>query len=406
MTDATGTEASLDQVRIEAAGFESEIQRRHRLLLGDLEELDAEVLIATREGSVTYLTGYTTRTWSNFSRPIVALLFRDDSLHVLCADTEAQQVEARVPGVSVTSYGGLRRVKAGAAMPDGPVQFTPGALEALAQLLGERGVQNLAVDGLRSVHPPVAQFTDALGAPYQAVDASERMWSRRLRKSAWEIGQLTAAARVLERAFDALAERLEPGLTERELHARLASACFEAGADELGYTDVVTVGSGREIFGAPTDKRWERGEVLYVDGGVVVNGYWADFCRQYTVGKPTDTQRDAFAAVVDARDRALDVFEVGVPAGELGRVMGEVVGVDAGSHQAGRFGHGIGLYMPEPPSLAPIDTTPMDEGVAFCLEPMVMRHGTHFVLEEEYAVGKDSLEPITHPAPRELLAID
>lgn len=406
MTNATEATADLDAVRIEAPGFEAELRRRHELLKADLDDLGAEVLIATREGAVTYLTGFTTRTWSNFSRPIIALLFRDGSLHVLCADTEAQQVEARVPGVRVESYGGLREVGPGAGMPDGRVQFTPAAIDALDRLLRDRGVSRLAVDGLHSVHPPVGQPTDALGDwPREVVDASERVWARRLVKSAWEVGQLTIAARVLESAFEKLTDRLEAGLTERELHARLAAACFEAGADELGYTDVVTVGSGREIFGAPTDKRWERGEVLYVDGGVVVNGYWADFCRQYTVGAPTAAQRDAFAVVVEARDRALEAFRPGMPAGELGRLIGEAAGIDAGEHQAGRFGHGIGLYMPEPPSLAPVDPTPLTEGVAFCLEPMLMRDGTHFVLEEEYVVGADGLEPITRPAPRELIAI-
>jgi Xaa-Pro aminopeptidase len=395
----------LDEVRIDVPGLAPEIARRHELLRRDLEEIDADALLVTREGSVTYLTGYTTRTWSNFSRPLVAVLTASGALHVLCADTEVQQVEARVPGTLVHGYGGLREVERQAAMPDGRVQFVPAAVTALARLLADEGFQRLAVDGLAAVHPPISQLTSALSAGPETIDFSVCMWRRRLIKSAWEVEQLRAAARVLERAFELLPDRLEPDLTERELHGRLAAGCFEAGADELGYTDVVTVGGGREIFGAPTDKRWRADEVLYVDGGVVVNGYWADFCRQYTVGEPRAADREAFARVVAARDRALEDFRVGMTAGDLGRLIGEVTGVRAADHQAGRFGHGIGLYMPEPPSLAPVDTTQMEAGVAFCLEPMLMAHGTHFVLEEEYVVSRDGLEPITNPAPQGLIAI-
>lgn len=398
--------AKLEEVRIEAPGFEEELAQRHRLLREDLEELGAEVLIATREASVTYLTGYTTRTWSNFSRPIVALLFADGSLEMLCADTEAQQIEARVPNVVARGYGGLRPVEPGAPLPDGRFQFSPGAVEALDQLLRERGVSRIAVDGLGALHPPVSQLTAGLGEwPRRLIDASTALWERRLIKSDWEVDQLIRAARVLEAAFDLLPDRLAPGLSERELHGLLGAACFEAGADEIGYTDVVVVGGGREIFGSPTDRVWNPGEVLYVDGGVIVNGYWADFCRQYTVGAPTAAQADAFAVVAEERERALSEFRVGMAAGELGALMGEAAGIDPGSHQAGRFGHGIGLYMPEPPSLAPVDTTPLEPGIAFCLEPMLFRDGTHYVIEEEYVVGTEGLKPITEPAPQELIGI-
>ena len=56
-----------------------ELHRRRSELASDLRERGAGALIATREGVVTYVTGYTTRTWSNFSRPVVAVLFADES---------------------------------------------------------------------------------------------------------------------------------------------------------------------------------------------------------------------------------------------------------------------------------------------------------------------------------------
>lgn len=403
MSESTHAAAVLD-ARFGVAGLEAELARRHELVRADLAELGADALIATREGVVTYLTGYTSRTWSNFSRPIVVVVFADGRLATLSADTEAQAIEVRVPGVVAYPYGGLQPAEE--HMPDGAFQFAPACVRALDKLLGDAGVGTLAVDGLDAVHPPISQLTDGL-VDWRGtlVDASARLWHHRLHKSEWEVGQLTHAARVLEAAFDLLPERLEPGMTERELHAQLAAASFECGADELGYTNVVTVGAGREIFGAPTDKRWEKGEVLYVDGGVIVNGYWADFCRQYTVGEPTPTQAEGFARVVHARDVALESFRGGMAAGELGKVIERATDTPASQHQAGRYGHGIGLYMPEPPSIAGIDDTPLDEGVAFCLEPAVMHDRTHYVVEEEYVVRDGQLAEITVPSPRELIAL-
>jgi len=407
MTDVTDAyPAAIRDARFNVDGLEQELARRHELLRADLAALGADALVATREGVVTYLTGYTTHTWSNFSRPIVAVLFADGPLVVLSADTEAQALAVRVPGVVAVPYGGLRRVEQGAPLPDGRYQFMPGCGEALERLLRERGVGRIAADGLHAIHPPISQVTAALGDwGGGIVDASTQVWHHRLHKSDWEVAQLTRAARVLEAAFETLPDRLQPGMTERELHGQLAAASFEAGADEIGYTNVVTLGQGREIFGAPTDKRWERGEVLYVDGGVVVNGYWADFCRQYTIGEPTEAQVAGMARAVHARDVALEAFHDGMTAGDLGRVIEEATGVDASAHQAGRFGHGIGLYMPEPPSIAGVDDSPLDEGVAFCLEPAVMHEETHYVIEEEYVVRAGELVAITEPSPRELIAL-
>jgi Xaa-Pro aminopeptidase len=393
-------------MKINVGGLKQELARRHELLRTDMAEAGAEALIATREGTVTYLTGYTTRTWSNFSRPIIAVLFADGQLAVLCADTEAQAIEARVPDAEAIPYGGLSPVPAGVPLPDGRYQFMPGAGRRLRSLLESAGAGRLAVDGLGAIHPPISQVTDWLGSwPAGLLDFSERLWEKRLHKSEWEVEQLRVAARVLEAAFEVLPDRLRPGQTERQLHASLAAASFEAGADELGYTNVVVVGDGREIFGSPTDKTWDPGEVLYVDGGVIVNGYWADFCRQYTLGAPTATQVAGYERVVRARDASLEAFEEGITAGQLARVIETVTETAAAEHQAGRFGHGIGLYMPEPPSIAAIDDTPLDEGIAFCLEPAVMHDGTHYVIEEQYCVRGGTLGPITVPAPRTLLTL-
>ena len=109
---------------------------------------------------------------------------------------------------------------------------------------------------------------------------------------------------------------LEPGLTEREIHGVLAASAFRAGADALGYTNVVA-GVNRGLFGAPTDRRWGRGEVLYVDGGTIVDGYWADFCRMYVVDDASRPQAEGYARALRGLDEAGEAFREGMTAGEL-----------------------------------------------------------------------------------------
>src|SRR5579863_9027001 len=139
-----------------------------------MRAMGADALLVTREGAVTYTTGYTTSTWSNFSRPILVLVFPDeDRVVAICAETEADALRTRIPDCEVRAYVALVTVQDGDPLPDGRVQFAPAAAALLAALLRERGVRRLAVDGLDAAFPPIAQITRLVPALANAtVDAS------------------------------------------------------------------------------------------------------------------------------------------------------------------------------------------------------------------------------------------
>jgi Xaa-Pro aminopeptidase len=380
----------------------AELTRRHAILRASLADGGGDALVATREGSVTYLTGYTTATWSNHSRPIVAIL-TPSTLDVVCAETEADAVRSRVPGVTVHPYVELRATDGLSGLADGAIQFTPHACEVLAAVLKDRDARTIGVDALGAVHPPTSRIVDLLPASIGRFDASQLVWAARLRKSAWEIERMRIACDILDRAFGDLHAALRPGMSERDIHNVLAAASFSHGAHRLGYTMVVA-GVERGLFGDPTERRWQKGEVLFVDGGVVVDGYWADFCRMYTAGAPTPSQRDDYARAARALDAALALDAV-PSASSLGRAIGSALDLPPGGVGFGRFGHGIGLYMPEPPSLHPDDPTPLDEGVVLCVEPAYLGASGNYVVEEEHVVSNRRLSRISPEAPRALIEV-
>jgi Xaa-Pro aminopeptidase len=389
-------------LRADGLKFEPELTRRHALLRTDLEDAGGDALVVTREGAITYLTGYTTATWSNHSRPIVAIL-TPSTLDVVCAETEADAVRSRVPGVTVHPYVELRSPAGLSGLPDGAIQFTPHACEVLGTVLRERNARTIGVDALGAVHPPTSRIVDLLPATIVRFDASGFVWAARLRKSEWEIERMRAASAILELAFANLQVALRPGMSEREIHNILAASSFTHGAHRLGYTMAVA-GVERGLFGDPTERRWQKGEVLFVDGGVVVDGYWADYCRMYTVGAPTPAQRDHYAHAAGALDAAL-ALDAAPTAGSLGRAIGSALDLPPGRVGFGRFGHGIGLYMPEPPSLHPDDPTPLEDGMVLCVEPAYQGSTGNYVVEEEHVVRGGRLSRISPEAPRSLIEI-
>ena len=387
--------SSITTLRQELAG-------RHARLRAEMQELNAVALVATRPSTVTYLSGYTTTTWANFGRPIIAVLTATELIMVV-PEAETDAVVDRVPNVTVRDFAELLTVPPGMRLPDGHVQFGPAAGRVLGEVLPATGT--IAVDGFHAAFPPIAQMTDLVpGLNDRCIDASSMVWRRMLDKSPWEVERLRTAADVLGTALVQLESTLRPGLTEQQVFQRLASAAFDAGAQGLGYNNVVA-GVQRGLFGAPTERVWNKGDVLYVDGGVVVDGYWADFCRMFTVGTPLPDQAAGYGRAVRGLREGVASITAETTAADLCRTIQHVTDLDPSDVGFGRFGHGLGLYMPEPPSIHLGDSTRLAANNVVCVEPAVLHEGGNYVVEEEYYFSEGEIQLLSPSVPDELIAI-
>ncbi|HKG38712.1 MAG TPA: Xaa-Pro peptidase family protein [Conexibacter sp.] len=387
------------------AGLAADLERRHASVAARLRELGAACLVASRKESVLYLTGYTTMTWKMTARPIVAVVTADGRLSVLVAETEADSARLRIPGADVRAYVELDPVEESMHLLDGAIQFAPHAARVLSEIVEEAGEGLVAVDGLDAVWPPVGQLTRLLpNVAGRTCDASSLVWDLRLRKGAWEVERMRAASAVLERAYDLLREQLRPGMTEREIAHRFSVAQLEAGAHEVGPFAVVA-GTDRGFFGFPTERRWDAGELLYLDGAAIVDGYWSDFCRTFAARPAQPHERDGYARARAGLEAAIALEPLGRTAGEIGFAMAEAMDIAPSDVGFGRFGHGIGLDVPEPPSLHAADATRLDAGFTICIEPAVVHEGLNFVVEEEHLVTDGGFERLTPPAPDQILVV-
>jgi len=397
--------SGMTDARAAPAGLADDLAQRHARVAEQLRARGAACLVASRKESVLALSGYTTMTWKMTARPMVAVLGADARLTLVVAETEADSARARVPGAQVRAYVELDPVTPAMRLPDGAIQFAPHAARVLAEVVEEAGGGWVAVDGLDAVWPPIGQLQRLLpGVEERALDASEIVWDLRLRKSAWEVERMRAAAAVLGRAYELLRERLRPGMTEREIARDFSIAQLEAGAHEVGPFGIVA-GVDRGLFGFPTDRRWEAGDLLYVDGAAIVDGYWSDFCRTFATRPVRPHERAGYTRARAGLEAAAALHPLGRTAGEVGHAMAAAMEIAPSAVGFGRFGHGIGLDVPEPPSLHAADTTRLEQGFTICIEPAVVHEGLNFVVEEEHLVTDAGFERITPAAPDEILVI-
>jgi Xaa-Pro aminopeptidase len=85
--------------------------------------------------------------------------------------------------------------------------------------------------------------------------------------------------------------------------------------------------------------------------------------------------------------------------------MAAAMNIAPGEVGFGRFGHGIGLHVPEPPSLHGDDPTALEAGFTLCVETALEHAGLNFVVEEEHVVTRAGFERLSPPAPDEILVV-
>ena len=173
------------------------------------------------------------------------------------------------------------------------LDFIPHAADEIAALLRGEGVRRLAIEKSLPYGPRLAQsmLAEVAGRakPVELLDVSPLMSEMRRRKSPLEIASMQASADVLARAYDLFEDRIEAGMTERELRRVFAAAGSDAGSDRVGYVGVIA-DARRASLGGPSDRAWEPGHLLMFDACIEVNGYWSDFCRIYANDDPTSEQ--------------------------------------------------------------------------------------------------------------------
>ena len=176
-------------------------------------------------------------------------------------------------------------------------------------------------------------------------------------------------------------------MTERELRRVFTSCGADAGADRVGYVGAIA-DARRASLGGPTDRRWERGQLLMFDACIEVDGYWADFCRIYAggVASPSSAPRTRHSSA-SSPDAQVGI-RPGLPIADIARRLVDDSGGPASLY--GRSGHGIGLDYTEPPSMHVQEPARAEAGMTLCLEPNRSIAGVgNLTAEEEILITED-----------------
>ena len=242
----------------------------------------------------------------------------------------------------------LRDIRTYATLSDAPL---PEIVAALHDAGLEHGRLAAEIGPEQAIDLPFADFVQLQGRlpNVEWVDAGSLVMAARMRKTPAEIACMREACRITSRAYELLFPALVAGMTEIEVARLLHVASLELGA---GATwELITAGPGNydDATALPSARPIAPGDLVWLDAGCAVAGYWSDFGRAGVVGGATAEQRDAQARLHEITTRGVEAIGPGTTTGEVARVCNAALAnldlpVTATiSGLAGRVGHGLGL---------------------------------------------------------------
>jgi len=250
------------------------------------------------------------------------------------------------------------------------------------------------------------------------VDCSELIWRLRMVKSPGEIECIRRASAMTCKAMEATLGSMKEGMTEREIARAFYKMLLDEGCEDTPLKAFISIRAGPTRYGMwdsrPSDTKIKRGDIIVLDGGTNFKGYSSDMIRLASVGKPSKKQQEMFEVALRAQEAAIQAVRSGTTCGEVYNSAAKVA-EKAGylkSLYATGCGHGIGLLVHEPPSLAKGSKVRLEPGMVLCVEPAFYddkslayihrggrgkgEHGV-FMVEDTVAVtqtGHESLTPI------------
>jgi methionyl aminopeptidase len=201
-------------------------------------------------------------------------------------------------------------------------------------------------------------------------------------KTAKEVEKMRRAGEIVREVLHAVRAMVKPGVTTLELENVAETMIAEAGAKPAfkgyhGFPCVLCTSlNDQVVHGIPSAKTVLReGDILSVDCGAVIDGYYGDSAITIPVGKVAPTTQRLLDVTQQSLVRAIETVRPGAMLGDVGAAVQEMVEAEGFSVVKEFVGHGIGTHMHEDPQIPNFGQrgrgVRLREGMVLAIEPMV-----------------------------------
>lgn len=204
-------------------------------------------------------------------------------------------------------------------------------------------------------------------------------------KSLREIDQLRRSNAIAAEVFEELRKMIVPGVTTRELDRVAEDFILSKGAIPAfkgyrNYPATLCVSINEEVVhGIPGPRRLKEGDIVSIDVGVNLNGYFGDAAITLPVGKVDQGAKRLLEVTEKALYIGIELARVGNRLYDISHGIQKWVERNGFSVVREFVGHGIGKSLHEEPQIpnfgSPGQGPRLEKGMVFALEPMVNEGG-------------------------------
>ncbi len=275
---------------------------------------------------------------------------------------------------------------------------------------------------------------------FEFVNISPVILEQRKKKDSDEIRAIEEACEVLHTGHDAILENLKDGTTELELAAAVENAHRLAGHEGIffirqpdffmsrgpiasgpnlfknsGVVYTITgVGLSPSVPAGPSRRPIKKGDLVIVDIPTLVNGYHADQTRTYFLGK-VNTQiktmyhhlkeiADYLIESIRPRMKCSEIYQLAIEKSKNLEVQ-DIFLSFGGGKKSRIIGHGVGLELNEPPTLADYDHSQISDGFVLALDMHMMDKSIGVVKLEDMILIADNGNKVLTKTPRHLFEL-
>ena len=371
--------------------FETRLQRAQELLYEN--KLDA--LLITIPSNLRYFTGIDTNFWESPTRPwfLVVPLF-GNPIAIIPEIGEKLFKKTFVKDIHTWPSPNLK---------GDDISPLKSLLESLPSRFGAIGAE---LGKEMSIRMPAIDFNLLKdNFKFDIVDGASLIWALRSVKTLNEIKKIEKVAQIVSEVFCVLPTFISASDSERDVAKKVTKEILKGGVDSIPYLPVVSGRGGvSQIIGNPTDKLISSGDFLFIDTGATFDGYFCDFDRNFAIGTASDELKRSNEILWHATEEGIKNLVPGAKTQDVWKKINKKI-EDFGFlvRGEGRYGHGVGLQLTEPPSISSFDNAIIQENMVLTIEPSIeYKPGKIIVHEENVFVSKDGPILLTKRAPREL----
>jgi Xaa-Pro aminopeptidase len=352
-----------------------------------LDGFGLDAILVSRAANKRYFSGFRLGSGEEALSGLSGTLLVTPSANLILADSRyTEQATVEAPGWTL-------------------IAITRNLDAELPPILLEHEVESLGMEASALPHADWAALAEAApGVELHAVD--DELVPLRILKSADEVDAIARACALTDACFAHLLDFVRPGMTEQEVAWELERFFRVNGAEGLAFEPIVLGGARASMpHGRPSEARIERGNVLLIDFGCIIDGYRSDMTRTVIVGEAQDQILRYHDAVREAQAAALAAIAVGVNGQEVDAVARRRITAEGVEPYGHGLGHGIGLETHEPPRLRRTEPYSLEAGMVFSVEPGIYLPGVTGIRIEDIVVLEEAGPRLLTTSPREALVI-